>query len=179
MRRTKFRHVLLILLMIGNAPLGVASPGPHPPFEASGVVIHNHDGDTIKLETRERGVLNVRFSGADTPETGQAYWKVARDFLKSRVEGKQTTVWCYKLDRYEREVCHVRGGQQDLGQALIESGHAWYAFQYAAELSEAQRQAYSEGEQRARERRVGLWQESDPMPPWECRKLRRAGQKCR
>jgi len=179
MRRTKFRHVLLILLMIGHIPLGVASPGAHPPFETTGVVIHNHDGDTIKLETKDRGVLTVRFSGADTPETGQAYWRVARDFLKSQVEGKPTTVWCYKQDRYDREVCHVRVGQQDLGQALIEAGYAWYAFQFASELSEAQRQAYSAGERRARERRIGLWQEPDPMPPWACRKWRKAGQKCR
>lgn len=179
MRCTKFRQLFLVLFMITTTPVVVASPGPHPPFEATGVVIKNHDGDTIKLETREHGLLNVRFSAADTPETGQAYWKVARDFLKLQVEGKQTTVWCYKQDRYEREVCHVRVGQQDLGQALIESGYAWYAFQFAAELSEAQRQAYSESERRARERRLGLWQEPDPMPPWECRKLRKAGQKCR
>ena len=179
MRRTKFRHFLLILLMIGNTPLVVAGPGRHPPFETTGVVIHNHDGDTIKLETPDRGVLTVRLSGADTPETGQAYWKVARDFLKSRVAGKPTTAWCYKQDRYEREVCHVRVGQQDLGQALIESGYGWYAFQFASELSEAQRRAYLEGERQAREQRIGLWLESDPMPPWECRKLRKKGQKCR
>ena len=73
MRRTKFRQLFLVLFMIATTPVVVASPGPHPPFEATGVVIKNHDGDTIKLETREDGLLNVRFSGADTPETGQAY----------------------------------------------------------------------------------------------------------
>lgn len=169
-----FRQGLLTVLLLTTTSVVVASPGPHPPFEVTGCVIKNHDGDTIKLATQEFGTLNVRFSGADTPEAGQAYWKVARDLLKAQVEGKSTTVWCYKRDKYDREVCHVRVGRQDLGQALIESGYAWYAIQFAAELSEAQRQAYSEGERRARERRIGLWQAPDPMPPWECRKIRKA-----
>lgn len=179
MRCTKIRHLVLILLVFAGSPIALAKPGPHSPFEATGMVIKNHDGDTIKLQTTERGVLNIRFSGADTPETGQAYWRAAAGFLKSQVDGKETTVWCYKRDRYDREVCHVRTGNQDLGQALIEAGYAWYAHQFASELSETQRLAYLEGERRARGLRIGLWQEADPMPPWECRRMKKAKQHCR
>lgn len=176
---TKFGQIALSWLMLVMSPLALAKPGPHPPFEVTGQVVKNHDGDTIKLDTAERGVLVIRLSGADTPETGQAYWKSARGFLKSMVAGKPTTAWCYKWDRHDREVCHVRVGNRDLGQALIEDGYAWYAEQFASELSEAQRLAYSEGERRAQAQRLGLWQDADPMPPWECRKLKKARQHCR
>jgi len=56
-----------------------AEPGAHAPFEAKGRVIKNHDGDTITLATNDHGVLTIRLSEADAPETGQGYWKVARD----------------------------------------------------------------------------------------------------
>lgn len=143
------------------------------------MVVKNHDGDTIKLQTADRGILTVRFSGADTPETGQAYWKAARGYLRAKVADRPTTAQCYKRDQYGREVCHVQVGDRDMGQALIEAGYAWYAVQFASELSDAQRQGYREAERKARERGIGLWQEPDPMPPWECRKLRKARQRCR
>ena len=174
MCRTKFRQLAVAILMITGVQVALAEGRFHPPFEVTGSVMKNHDGDTIKLVTDARGVITIRLSGADTPEMGQAYWKAARNYLRSLVAGQKTTAWCYKVDRYDREVCHVRVGNQDVGQALIAAGYAWYAFQFAAELTDEQRLAYPEAERRAKAGRIGLWQEADPMPPWECRRLTRA-----
>ena len=174
MCRTKFRQLAFVILMFTGIQVAQAEARFHPPFEVTGSVINNHDGDTIKLVTEERGVITIRLSGADTPEMGQAYWKAARNYLRSLVAGQKTTAWCYKLDRYDREVCHVRVGNQDVGQALIAAGYAWYAFQFAAELTDEQRLAYPEAERLARASRIGLWKEPDPMPPWECRRLKRS-----
>lgn len=121
----------------------------------------------------------IRFSGADTPETGQAHWKTARDHLKLLLNNNPTTIWCYKKDRYDRDVCHVFVGETDVGLELIKSGHAWFASSFAQELTALQQATYPEAERQAREHRIGLREFDDPMPPWECRKLRRAGQKCR
>lgn len=121
------------------------------------------------------GIFDVRISGADTPERGQAYWKAARGYLKSLVAGQQTTVWCYKRDRYDREVCHVRVGSRDIGEVLIVEGYAWYAYQFARELTAEHREGYQRAENQARSRRVRIWDDSDPMPPWECRKYKRMG----
>lgn len=148
----------------------------HTPFEVTGSVFRNPDGDTIWLDTAERGKLNIRLSGADTPETGQAYWKAARGYLRSLVARQKVTAWCYKRDRYEREVCHVRIGNRDVGEALIAEGYAWYAVQFAGELTEDQRRAYRAAEDQARARRLALWLEDEPMPPWVCRKYKRGGQ---
>lgn len=156
-----------------------AEPGRHLPFEVTGTVIGNHDGDTLTLSTPTRGTFSVRLSGADTPETGQAYWRSARSALRQLVAGGTVTVYCYKRDRYDREVCHASVNGKDLGEALISGGHAWYARTYAGELTAAQQEAYDDAEHRAQARRLGLWADPDPMAPWICRKLRRERQKCR
>lgn len=48
-----------------------------------------------------------------------------------------------------------------------------------SELKESERHDYLAAAELAREQRFGLWTEPDPMPPSECRKLRRAGHNCR
>ena len=148
-------------------------------FVTTGLVVSSHDGDTIKLKTPDRGILTIRFSGADAPETGQAYWKASRGALRAIVEAQPVTVDCYKKDRYERDVCNVYVDQLDVGLELIRRGVAWHAYQYASELSELQRKSYRQAEENARQQKLGLWVEPDPMAPWDCRRQRRAGQKCR
>jgi micrococcal nuclease len=177
-RETNIRFLAFVLIAIW-LPVAEAKPGPHEPFEVTGNVIKNHDGDTIKLKSADRGVIIVRFSGADTPETGQAYWRAARGYLRNLVAGKPVTVLCYKQDRYGREVCHVSVDGNDAGLALVRQGYAWYASMFSHELSALQQKAYYEAEELARRQRRGLWQDSNPMPPWECRKLRKVRQKCR
>lgn len=172
------RHAISLGLLLPWLPAAIAKPGTHPPFEVTGTVVHNHDGDTIDLQTADRGVIKVRISGADTPETGQAFWKVARNHLRTLIAGKEATAWCYKQDRYEREVCHVRVGSTDISLDLIQNGFAWYAHMFSQELSQEHRTSYARAEEQARAGKIGLWSESSPMPPWECRRLRKVGQKC-
>lgn len=138
-------------------------------------VLKNHDGDTIKLMADDQQLIDIRISRADKPESGQAHWRVARNYLRSIVAGQKTTAWCYKQDRFYREVCHVRVGNRDVGQALIEAGYAWYAFQFAKELTAEQWSVYPEAEWLARTRQIGLWREPEPMTPRECRRLKRGG----
>lgn len=175
---TKFGLLAFALLAMMTIPAMAAAAGRHPLFEVTGVVVKNHDGDTLKLQTEERGLLTIRLSGVDTPETGQAYWRVARGYLRKITAGKPTTALCYKTDPRGREVCHVSVGGQDVSEALIAGGYGWYARMFANELSEAQQRANDEAEKSARGERLGLWQDEEPMPPWECRKRRKAGLAC-
>jgi len=173
------RPLLAAILFAAYLPHAYAKAGLHEPFEVSGSVIKNHDGDTITLRTDDRGVINVRLSGADTPETGQAYWRVARDRLYQLISDKPVTVSCYKQDWRKREVCHVSVDGTDPALVLVKQGLAWYAFMFSGELTPGMRSAYGRAEAEARQRGIGLWEEPEPMPPWECRKLRKAHQKCR
>lgn len=175
----KFKQLLAIFLIAACMPFAHAQPGFHEPFEVTGSVIKNHDGDTIRLDAADSGVIVVRLSGADAPESGQAYWKAARSYLREFVTGKPVTIWCYKRDRYDREVCHVSVDGVDVGLALIQQGYAWYAFQFASELTPTMRQTYPAAEEQAIQAHAGIWADDEPQTPWECRKLKKARKKCR
>lgn len=150
----------------------------HEAWTETGAFVSAPDGDSVKVRTASRGVVSVRVAGIDTPERGQGYWRVARAHLVSFVSASGLTISCYKIDQYEREVCRVRTDAGDLGASLVSAGLAWHFKRFDNEQTAEERALYTRLEQRAREQRLGLWREPDPMPPDECRKRRRAGKKC-
>lgn len=137
------------------------------------------DGDTLHVQTETRGLVKVRVAGIDTPERGQANWRVARTHLISFAENKQIALDCFKKDRYERSVCRVAVNGEDLGASLVAAGLAWHYKRYESEQPPAERKLYAELEEFAKGKRIGIWQEPDPMAPDICRKERQAGRKCR
>jgi endonuclease YncB( thermonuclease family) len=61
----------------------------------------------------------------------------------------------------------------DAGMAQLTQGLAWHDEKYAGEQDPQQRGQYEFAEEEARARRVGLWRDTDPVPPWERRLERR------
>lgn len=180
---TKFGHHLgfglaMLAMAVAQSP-AQAQTEPYVPFQISGTAIQNPDGDTFQLQTQARGVLPIRFSGSDAPEIGQSYWRAARNTLRDRLAGQETTVSCYKQDHDARHVCHVTVGTTDIGVEMVRRGMAWYAESSAHELTEVQRQNYQAAERFAQEKAFGLWSMPHPQPPWECRQRRSQGKKCR
>jgi len=57
----------------------------------------------------------------------------------------------------------------DVGMALLTLGLAWHYKQYANEQPVEERGQYSFAEEEARSKRVGLWRDNEPTPPWEWR----------
>jgi hypothetical protein len=43
---------------------------------------------------------------------------------------------------------------------------AWHYKQYGNEQKAIDRKIYEQAEQKAREKRIGLWKDADPVPPW-------------
>jgi endonuclease YncB( thermonuclease family) len=82
---------------------------------------------------------------------------------------------CYKIDRYRRLVCTVYVAGKDVGLAQLDAGLAWWSRNYANEQSPQERLEYEIAEKKAYVDRIGLWQEKNPMPPWEWRKAERDG----
>ncbi len=58
----------------------------------------------------------------------------------------------------------------DAGMALLTLELAWHYKQYAREQPDEEREQYSFVETEARGKRVGLWSDGEPVPPWEWRK---------
>lgn len=168
-----------VALAVAGFPLAAhAAGGAHEPWTEAGSFRSAPDGDTLKVLTAKHGLVIVRLAGVDCPEHGQGYWRAAKAHLVSMIGSSDVTLACYKTDRYNREVCNVRTGGGDLGAGLLRAGLAWHYKAYQHEQSPDERDLYARLETQARERRVGLWQDADPMPPDVCRKGRRNGEKC-
>mgnify|MGYP001080704049 CR=1 FL=1 len=103
-------------------------------------VISVYDGDTmtlmIDMGMKHFARVKIRMIGIDTPEirTKDAEEKVrgyeARDYLRSRVEGKKVIVHTQKKGKFGRwlGVLWADEGQEELGESLndemIRMGHA-------------------------------------------------------
>ena len=82
---------------------------------------------------------------------------------------KYAVVEWTKPDRYGRIIGKVTVDGQDVGLQQIEAGLAWWYRRYAREQSPVGQVTYARAEDGARIARVGLWQDSQALPPWEYR----------
>lgn len=134
------------------------------PVEFQARVIRIADGDTLTVLFQKRPV-RLRLLGVDAPEVRQAYGNRARRFAASLVFGKTVTVRAISNDRYGRKlVTIILPDGRNLNHELVRAGFAWWFRRYAPGDRELERL-----EARARGERVGLWQDTNPTPPWEFR----------
>lgn len=142
----------------------------------SGRVVHVSDGDTITVLDASNHQHKIRLSGIDAPESGQAFGRVSKQNLADLVAGKTVSVEWSKHDKYRRIVGKVLLGSQDVCLEQIKTGMAWHYKKYEKEQAPEDRSIYAAAENEARTNRLGLWRDKSPVPPWEYRRLRKAGQ---
>ena len=75
---------------------------------------------------------------------------------------------------YNREVCMIKKSGQDINLEMVQEGYAWAYGQY---LKRPYASDYIDAERNARDKRLGLWKDSNPMPPWEFRKMQRRSER--
>ena len=137
-----------------------------------GHVIHVADGDTITvLNGKEQ--IRVRIGGIDAPERRQAFSKRSSEHLSKLVRRQIVIVEWYKKDRYGRLVGTVYVKGVDVGLEQVRAGLAWHYKRYENEQTPEDRTRYAAAEHEARAGRRGLWQDSEPVAPWEWRQAAR------
>ncbi len=165
--RTRLQRALVLV-----AILGFASPIVFAPVHAETIscrVVGIADGDTLTILDSSNQQHRVRLSGIDAPEKKQPFGSRAKQNLSALAFGKGATVEWSKLDRYGRIVGKVTVNGEDVGLQQLQAGLAWWYRQYAREQSPQDRASYSQAENEARMARVGLWGDSQSVPPWEYR----------
>ena len=134
-----------------------------PLFAFSAKVVKISDGDTITvLSGKEQ--TKVRLYGIDAPEKKQDYGQRSKQFLASLIAGQVVEVELKGKDRYRRMLGIIYYKGQDINAQMVLNGYAWAYVKYS--------RIYVDQESLARENKRGLWQSSNPTPPWEWRKLR-------
>jgi micrococcal nuclease len=132
-----------------------------------GRVVKIADGDTLTIVV-DGQQEKIRLSDIDTPERKQPYGTRAKQALSELTFGKTITVLTTTRDRYGRVIGHIKADGVDVNAELVRLGYAWVYRRYSddAELIHLEELARSEG--------LGLWADSNPIPPWEWRRGRRS-----
>ena len=139
-----------------------ASPALAP---LTGQVVAVHDGDTLTVQN-ESSLYKVRLSDVDAPEMGQVFGKQARQFTEQMAVGRRVRVNVFMIDRHGRRVGEVivEDGRV-LNEELVHAGLAWYYRVHPVKNERLQKLEHF-----AYQKKLGLWVEKEPLPPWEFRR---------
>ena len=130
-----------------------------------GKVVGITDGDTITVLDAYKTEHKVRLMGIDAPEKSQDFGNESKKALSNYIYQREVTVEYKKLDKYKRKVGKVILDKQDMCLSMIELGMAWHYKDYEKEQSKADRDLYSQAELKAREAKIGLWQDNKAIEP--------------
>lgn len=136
--------------------------------QITGTVVSVHDGDTITVfDGNEKH--KIRLDGIDAPESDQEFGSESQQYLSSIILNKTVTVFTHKIDQHGRPVGKVIYDGVDVDLELLKAGLAWHYKQYQNEQSPIDRTTYTEAEITARAAKLGLWVNSNAIPPWDFR----------
>jgi endonuclease YncB( thermonuclease family) len=88
----------------------------------------------------------------------------------NKVHGRTVNLQWSRPDRHGRLLAKVLVEGMDVNLAQVDAGLAWHYKACANEQTQADRGAYAAAELGARERRIGLWSQAVPVPPWTWRR---------
>lgn len=134
-----------------------------------GRVVGVSDGDTITVLDANKIAHKVRLAGIDAPEKSQPFGDRSKLHLSELVFGKMVDIDWHKTDKYGRLVGKVVVGGHDANLNQVLSGLAWHYKAYEREQSAIDRTEYAQAESAARSRHAGLWQDPNPIAPWDFR----------
>lgn len=154
------RKVLLILFIL------LVSCEPASEL-LTGKVISVADGDTVTILTENDESIKIRLEGIDAPERGQDFGGKSRQYLNELCYGKTVKVEKKGVDQYGRVLGIVYVGDLNLNEEQVRSGLAWYYRHYVNDPR------LDLLEQTARNQKLNIWSQKNPLAPWEFRKNKR------
>jgi micrococcal nuclease len=136
----------------------------------TGKVITILDGDTIEV-LDGRQPRQIRLKGIDCPEFDQRFGVRAKQATTNMAFGKYVLVRAVGFDDYGRTLREViLPDGRSLNRELLRSGLAWWYRRYSEDFSFGQLEAAAQAE------RLGLWEDPNPVPPWDWRRQGAQGQ---
>ena len=137
-------------------------------------VSYVYDGDTVKLHpinsnepNNKVNTLNqandfkLRLTDIDAPERNQAYGLKSRRALIKLCQGNNilVTAQIVAKDKYLRSLGRLQCNHIDASLYLAEQGLAWHYAKYSSDID-----IYNAA-LKARQQRLGLWADDNPIPP--------------
>lgn len=138
-----------------------------------GRVIHIADGDTITVLDAKKNQHRVRLTGIDAAEKNQVFGDASKKSLSEPIADKNVNIHWDNQDKYSRKLGKVTLGELDCNLEQLRRGFAWHYKYYEGEQPPVDRKSYANAEKVARSKKISLWRDLEPTPPWEFRKTQR------
>ncbi len=149
-------------------------------------VIKVISGDTILVKDlyKDQKERLIKLCGLECPKLGQAYFTNAKRFTLEKIlnktisySPKERIYINDKLSEYSKEItkAHLsyhtgKEGWYNLNEGLIKNGLAWVDNIYCIKSTHKK---YKELQTEAKGKKIGLWKDKNPIPPWEWRKKKK------
>ncbi len=123
------------------------------------------DGDTVHVFYQDE-VYKIRLTEIDAPERDQPYGSNSTEYLKGLLKEGRVDADISGTDRYGRKLGRLYWQGMDINRELVSAGYAWVYDQYVTDNS------FYENQSKARNLKKGLWEDQNPLEPWNWRKLK-------
>ena len=178
-QNSTFRFTILLatsflaILLAGCEKISSVSDKPMPaglreivPTTLRGKLFRTWGGDNFEAGQKQQ-LHYFLLIGVDCPEPGQPFFDEACDCLISTCSDHEIEMDVLRYDEFKREIGHGwvtndDGVRVNLAIDLLSKGLGWYD---RNEFEGSDR--YREIMESAREKKLGLWSQPNPTPPWE------------
>ena len=129
-----------------------------------------HDGDTISVvNTQDNSFKKVRLACIDAPEDSQPQGRLSTVTLNSFIPiGTGVELNIVDTDRYGRNVAEVLKNGVNVNQSMIKKGQAIVYHKYLSNCPNGN--SYIEAEKKAKDQRLGFWNDSTFITPEDWRR---------
>ena len=123
-------------------------------------------GDTLTVKTQRNRVYKVRLADIDAPEIGQPFGKPSRRLAIDLALKKTVRVNYTFKDKYGRLIGEVfLPDGKVLNEEMLKAGLAWHY-----RVKHPHNSFLEKLEYKAWQKKLGLWVQKTPVPPWEFRR---------
>lgn len=130
--------------------------------DLTGKVTRIVDSNTLEITTKEKEQITVKFKEIELPLKGQNHADEAEEYLSKKLFNKKVQVTLRGKDWLGNKLADISVGKKNIQKLLLEAGLAWVKERGDQKLKSIQAEAQSQN--------IGLWEETNPTPPWVYRR---------
>ena len=154
MKTATVSSLVLVFLALSLSPDLTAAAEPE--FQGQVVTVRSCDEIAVRHKAK---IITVRIAGIDCPGRNQPFAKEAKSFVGKSVNKQTLSMKPVGHDRHRRVWAHVfLPNGRSLAYEMVKSG-------WAQASASAVDERLDELEQEARRAKLGLWNDSHPVPP--------------
>ncbi|MFB2836580.1 thermonuclease family protein [Floridanema evergladense] len=165
-----FNLLIPALLILALQPLPTLAQFQPNQQNALFTIVSVGDGDTIRVKQNNQ-TITVRLGCIDAPELAQKPWGERSKYRLGQFLPAGQSVRLRKIDtdRYGRTVAEVFKDDRSINLQMVREGYAVIYPEYFGGCA-ATRNQYLQAEAGAKQNRLALWSQPNPVMPWAFRR---------